>query len=114
MAAERETMLSSLKVVLAPPASTSTEAALADESAMRDVKVEDRAVFAAAVDDDRQGKPREAWAKAESLFSRYSEVYVVQDLHCKLAMELSTVWEFTRAECEALMNLSRAKRPAKK
>jgi hypothetical protein len=115
VAAERETMLASLKVVLAQPASTaSSEAALADESALRDVKVEDRAVFASAVDDDRQGKPREAWAKGEPLFSRYPEVYAVQNLHCKLAMELSTVWEFTRTECEALMNLSRGKRPTKK
>jgi hypothetical protein len=115
VAAERETMLASLKVVLAQPASTaSPEAALADESALREVRVEDRAVYAEALDDDRQGKPREAWAKAEPLFPRYPEVYVVQDLRCKLAMELSTVWEFTRAECEALMNLSRGKRPAKK
>jgi len=110
VAADRENMFKSLKTLLAQPASGATApAALADDAALRDVAAADRSLLVEAIADERQGKPRDAWTKAEPLFARYKDVYVVQDLRCKLAMELSTVWEFTRAECEALMGLNRGK-----
>lgn len=51
-------------------------------------------------------RPQEAWERAKPLFDRYRESYEVQDLRCKIAMQLSVPWETTREECAPLMRLT--------
>ena len=46
----------------------------------------DRALFEEALREQRAGRKPDAWSKAEPLFSRYPDVYEVQDLRCQLAM----------------------------
>ncbi|HWO11997.1 MAG TPA: hypothetical protein VNN80_21030 [Polyangiaceae bacterium] len=53
-------------------------------------------------------RPKEAWARAKPLFDRYLGSYEVQDLRCKIAMQLGGDWESARQECEPLMQLTRA------
>lgn len=53
-------------------------------------------------------RPNEARDRAKPLFDRYADSYEVQDLRCKIAMQLSLTWETTREECEPLMRLTGA------
>jgi len=39
-------------------------------------------------DNERAGLAQEAWTAGQPLFSRYPEVYVIQDMRCRLAMRL--------------------------
>jgi len=85
----------------APPRTTSAKAASglapADQAAYDE---------AARLLDAKRSK--EAWARAKPLFDRYLGSYEVQDLRCKIAMELGGDWETARQECEPLMRLTRA------
>jgi hypothetical protein len=114
--AERDAMIASLKMMLAQPSFGSSDgspdAGVADQ-AWKEVSSADRAVFAEAADNLRKGRPQEAWTQAEPLFARYPDVYAVQDLHCKLALQVSNVWEWTRQECSRLMDLTRGKKSPK-
>jgi hypothetical protein len=108
---ERDAMVASLETTSALSGASNdapADTALANET-LKDLSVADRTVYASALDDQRTGRAQEAWTKAEPLFSRYPQVYAVQDLRCKLALQISNVWEFTRRECGALMDLSRGK-----
>jgi Matrixin len=111
VAAEREAMIASLKMLIAraPAASNDAADAGAQADALDDVAPADRTIYAQAADDLRQGHPQDAWTHAEPLFTRYPDVYAVQDLRCKLALQLSSVWEVTRKECSKLMDITRGK-----
>lgn len=65
----------------------------------------DRLRFDEAMKEQQAGHPRDAWLKAEPLFSSYPTVEAVQDLRCKLALQ-QMGWEEARAECAALMQLT--------
>ena len=66
----------------------------------------DRATYreAARLLEDKQ--VRQAWERARSLFGAYPEEYAVQDLRCKIAMQLNLSWDNAREECLPLMRLS--------
>jgi hypothetical protein len=65
----------------------------------------DRLRFDEARKEQQAGHSREAWLKAEPLFSAYPAVEAVQDLRCKLAMQ-QMGWQEARAECAGLMQLT--------
>jgi hypothetical protein len=114
VAAERDAMIISLKKRIAPvPAGGPPPALSVDDPMLKEVAEEDRAIYAQAMADYRAGRPDDAWKKGEPLFMRYQDVYVVQDLRCKLALALSSLWEDARRECARLMEISRGK-PSKK
>jgi hypothetical protein len=72
----------------------------------------DQALFTSAEAKEKAGKPLDAWTSAKPLFSRYPDVYAVQELRCRLAMSLYQEDESTfEAECAPLRRLSA---PAKK
>jgi hypothetical protein len=108
---ERDAMVTSLKMLLARPSGgrNAADGGVVDEALLKDVSAADRVVFAEATENLRQGRPLDAWTKAEPLFGRYPDVYAVQDLRCKLALQVSNAWEWTRQECSKLMDISRGK-----
>jgi hypothetical protein len=132
--ADRDNMIARLKQVLATPAkppmvatissssgnvalfpqgasapllrSSSTGSNVAKTSTgLETLSSSDRVRFDEALKEQQAGRSREAWLKAEPLFSAYSTVEAVQDLRCKLAMQ-QMGWEQARAECAALMQLT--------
>jgi hypothetical protein len=111
VAAERDTMVASLRAVISHSAASGAEPdAGIDEEALKDVAAADRTIYAQAASDFRQGRTRDAWTKAEPLFTRYPDVYAVQDLRCKLALQLNTAWDAARQECSQLMDITRGKK----
>ncbi len=66
----------------------------------------DRGQFEQAVQEQKAGRPREAWTKAEPLFGRYPKIEAVQDLRCQLALQQGLLWQEVRAQCDALMQLT--------
>jgi len=51
-------------------------------AALKDVAPTDRSVYADAMNQVQAGRAQDAWTKAEPLFSRYPDVYAIQDLRC--------------------------------
>lgn len=79
-----------------------------DQASVSGATPSDRAVYLEAVRLLEAKRPKDAWERAKQLFDRYANSYEVQDLRCKIAMQLSVPWETTREECEPLMRLTGA------
>lgn len=70
------------------------------------LRSEDQARFAQALELERQRRPCDALETASPLFSRYPDVYEIQDLRCRLALARGgSVRTITRKECAPLMRL---------
>jgi hypothetical protein len=67
----------------------------------------DRNTFNHAVEDQRAGKLRDAWAGLKPLFTAYPDVVAVQDLRCQLAMAMGGAWNDIQAQCAPLMALTK-------
>src|SRR5262249_46238092 len=91
------------------PAEGAASPPAADDPALVEIAEAERAVYSLAIADLVAHQPGEAWKKAEALFTRYPNVYPVQDLRCKLALQLSSSWQDARPECERLMNITGGK-----
>jgi hypothetical protein len=90
------------------PVTSATQTPQTGPDALQDVSAPDRALYAQALDAEHAGDARGAWTKAKPLFARYLDVYVIQDLRCRLATMQGVSWAETRKECERLMDLTGA------
>ena len=71
----------------------------------------DRAVYAQALQLSQAGDVEGSSKAAAPLFTRYPNVYAVQDLRCQLAMK-RVGWPAAQPECAALVSITRTpKRP---
>jgi hypothetical protein len=116
VASEREAMLVQLRAVLG--ASTAPVAAAApaaqpplrpktrNEATPSSLSPEAQKVYAQALDEERAGRKAAAWNLASPLFTAYPKVYAVQDLRCRLAMDLALDFDEMKEECAPLRELS--------
>jgi predicted Zn-dependent protease len=108
VSSERDAILAQLRAApepSAPPAAPAKEAAPA-EKPVNGLSEADQAEYTQAVQEQRAGRVAEAWSKAKPLFTRYPDVYEVQDLRCQLAMKMGGHWQQTQAHCDRLMQLT--------
>lgn len=88
------------------PALIGTASALSDKDATQALSAlsqADRTAYGAALAEQRAGRIKEAWKKAEPLFDRYRAVQPVQELRCQLAVQQGLPWQQARVHCEAML-----------
>jgi Matrixin len=106
---ERDAILTQLRAApkpSAPPAAAPPKEAAPAEKPVNGLSEADQAEYAQAVQEQRAGRATEAWSKVKPLFTKYPNVYEVQDLRCQLAMKIGGPWQQTQAHCERLMQLT--------
>jgi hypothetical protein len=73
----------------------------------------DQKVFDEAFAKEKAGKYTEAYDQAKPLYKRYPDEMSVQDLRCRLVLQLDVPVETVESECAALMRLSGVKKKKK-